>query len=341
MSDKPSEKTKTELMAELDAMVARIATMQSERSLSDAKLLNDYPDIGSAKTWKDRLLARKFNELNLERWHRKLLRVCTILDGGSPEEDFFPDLPFAEEMRARLLKLERQTNDRRILPCLAPNGTGKSAVARWAVNQSRSTRAMVRLRPSWRNKIVHITRGIVRALGEEPTSSNPAECEEAAIRLLRSSPRTLFLDQAHEGGVAVMHLLRAFVDETPSRFVYLAYNTAYRNVLTASTDALIEAQAFLGRCLKPAFDLYKEGTRQKDVAFYLRRVAALTEASAGSLAAEILPALNRHTNLRLLDDAIAAARADDGSDDPKAETIKRKIFELSGLDPKAIKLEEP
>lgn len=329
-------KNKTDLTAECDAMVARIAAVQNERKLSDAKLVNEYPEIGSAKTWKDRLLARNWKELNLERWHRKLSRVCIVLDGGSPDDDFLADLPFAIEMHARILKLERQTNDRRILVCLAPNGCGKSFFARWEVAQARSARAMVRLRPSWRNKIGHIAAGIVRALGDEPADNTPAHCEDHAIRLLRQSPRTLFLDQAHEGSVAVMHLLRAFVDETPSRFVYLAYSTAYRSVITASNDALIEAQAWLGRCMKPVFDLYKHGTRAEDAAFYLRRLGGLSPTAAGSLAAEIIPALQAHTNLRLLDDAIEAARAADGSDDPEPETIKREIFRLSGLDPKRV-----
>ncbi len=328
------EKNDAQLREEMDAMISRIAAIQAERELTDSKLIDEYPQLGSAKTWTDRLLARNWKELNHRRWHKNLLAVCTILDGGSPEEDFFSDLRFAVEMRARLTKLERQTNDRRILVCLAPNGCGKSAFARWAVNQARSRRAMVRLRPSWRNKISHIARGITRALGEEPVNTNPADCEDAAIRLLRSQPTTLFLDQAHEGGVAVMHLLRAFVDETPSRFVYLGYSTGYRSVITASNDALIEAQAFLGRCQKPVFDLYRDGTRNEDVKFYLQRVAGLSDPAATGLVDKILPALNRHTNLRLLEDAIQAARAEDGSDDPKAESIRAKIFALSGLDPK-------
>ena len=106
-----------------------------------------------------------------------------------------------------------------------------------------------------------------------------------------------------------MHELRAFVDETTSRFVYLAYDTAFKRVQTASTDALIEAQAFLGRCLKPSFDLYRNGILNKDVNFYLRKRGGLSASAAESVTAKILPALQGHTNLRLLDDAIQAAEA--------------------------------
>jgi len=324
---------------ELESMIARVAAVQTERGLSDSKLVETFTELGSAKTWRDRLVPHSWGELNINRWHVKLARVCTILDGGTPDEDFYKDMPFAVEMHSRLVQLERATNDRRILVCLAPNGTGKSAFARWAVAQRRTSRAVLRIRPTWRNKLGHIARGICTALGETTAATNPAECEDHAIRLLRSQPYTLFLDQAHEGGVALMHLIRCLVDETPSRFVYLAYNTAYRAVSTGSTDALIEAKAFLGRCRKPIFDLYKDGLRKGDAEFYLRTVGGLSDTAANSLATEIVQALNRDTNLRLLDDAIEDAENQrDGT--RLADRIKTAVFRLSGLDPKQIKTEE-
>lgn len=323
-----------DLVAEMAAVVRRIAAMQQERRLSDTRLVDEYPDLGSTKTWKDRLLPETFSGLNLERWHRKLMRVAAVLDGGSPDEEYYADMPFAREMHARMLKLERQQSDRRILACLAANGTGKSLFARWAVNQSRSTRSIVRMHPWCRNKMVHICSTIARVLGDDGQYSSPATAGAAVIRLLDGQPRTLFIDQAHEGGVALMHVLRALVDETPSRFVYLAYDTAFRQVMTSSTDAMVEAQSFMGRCLKPVFDRYRSGTRTEDVGVYLQRSGGMSRAAADSLAVRLAPALQRHTNLRLLDDAIAAARSKTGDDNPPADDIRDMVFALSGLDPK-------
>jgi len=322
-----------ELISEMRSVVRRVAAAQAERHLSDTKLVDEFPDLGSTKTWKDRLLPETFENLNIERWHRKLMRVAAVLDGGSPDEEFYGDLPFAREMMARLAKLERQQNDRRILSCLAANGTGKSVSARWAVNQSRSTRALVRMHPWCRNKVVHICASIARSLGDDGQYRSPSDAGAAVIRLLGGQPRTLFIDQAHEGGVALMHVLRALVDETPSRFVYLAYDTAFRQVLTSSADAMVEAQAFMGRCLKPVFDRYRSGTRPEDVSVYLQK-SGLSRTVAESLSAKLTPALQRHTNLRLLDDAIAAARAATGEDNPPAQSVDEQVFRLSGLDPK-------
>jgi len=302
----------TEQINEIKVIVGRLAAIQRAREISTGQLLREYPDVGSSKTWTDRLLplldGKALEGLHVERTLGRLKRVAAILDGGSPDEVFYPEMGFAREMFARLGKLERQTNDRRILVCLAPNGCGKSAFARWAVAQDRTRRCYVRMRPTWRNRSVHICTGIARALGLTTQSTNPAEVEHAVIEGLTSQPRTLFVDQAHEGGVQLMHELRAFVDETPSRFVYLAYDTAFKRVQTANTDALIEAQAFLGRCLKPPFDLYRNGIASEDAAFYLEK-AGMTRSQAESVTARILPVLRGHTNLRLLDDAIETAEA--------------------------------
>lgn len=315
---------------EAAGIVSRLEAVQAERSLSDRQLLDEFPDLGSTKTWRQRLLAGKWAEVNLDRMLIRLRRIATVLDGGLPDEEFFNDLPFAQEFLRRLARLELQTTDRRILMVLAPNGTGKSVTARFAVAQKQSRRIYLRLRSTWRNKALHICNGLALALGQ-PTAGNAAEAESRVIAALKNSPRTVFLDQAHEGGVVLMHLLRSFVDETPSRFVYLAYDTAYRAVKTASNDALIEAQAFLGRCLKPIFNAYAGGTKTGDVKLLLERLAGMKTRAAESLAAVLTPTLRETYNLRLLADAIGRARAEADDQDPGSDEIRSRIEELTGL----------
>jgi hypothetical protein len=330
MTDQP-QISREEMLREIGSVTARLKEIQTSRSLSDRDLVDEYPDLGSTKTWKQRLVAGNLEGLNLERTYARMRRIAVLLTGEQPDEVFYRDLPFAREMAARVAMLEQQTNDRRIFVCLAPNGVGKSAGCRYLVGQSRARRVAVRMLPTWRNKLLHIYTGICSSLGQSLQTTNVAEAERHAIALLRGHPHTLFVDQAHEGGVALMHILRALVDETPSRFVYLAYFTAFRSVQTGSTDALVEAKAFLGRCLKPIFDLYQDGTHVADVALYLRRAAGLTAAAAEGVANKVTPILQATANLRLLDDAIASARAADDSDDARPDAIVAEVYRLSGL----------
>jgi len=330
MTDQP-QLSREEMLREIGAVTSRLQEIQTSRKLSDRELVDEYPDLGSTKTWRQRLVSGNLEGLNLERAFTRLRRVAVLLTGEQPDEVFYRELPFTREMAARVALLEQQTNDRRIVVCLAPNGVGKSATSRWLVGQSRARRVAVRMLPTWRNKLLHIYTGICAAMGQAIQTTNVSDAEQHAIALLRGQPRTLFIDQAHEGGLALMHILRALVDETPSRFVYLAYFTAFRTVQTGSTDALIEAKAFLGRCLKPVFDLYSDGTHVADVALYLRRAAGLSTAVAEGVSNKVTPILQATANLRLLDDAITSARAADDSDDARPDAIVSEVYRLSGL----------
>jgi len=330
----------TEQREEAARIVARGEAVQKSRNLTDGKMLVEFPDLGSVRTWRQRLCSANYGGLNPERTLERLRRFAIILDGGYPDAVFFKDLPFAHEVVTRVRLLERSTNDRRILVILAPNGCGKTTVARWCVQQSRTTRAYVRIRPSWRNKAIHLANGIAEALGAETKCQNAAEAEQLVITLLLGHPRTVFIDQAHEGGPALMHLLRSLVDETltqaKARFVYLGYDTAFRRVQVATTDAMIEAQAFMGRCHKPIFDAYKSGIRADDVSTYILRSTGLAGDVAKGIAARVTPALARSTNLRLLDDAIESARAYDEDEEANPERIVTEVFRLSGLDARHI-----
>lgn len=322
---------------EAQAVISRLAAYQKTAGLSDVRLVRQFPDLGSTRTWRQRLMAGAWDQLRPERTLKRLRRIATILDGGLPEAEFFRDLPFTRELIARVALLERQANDRRILVVLAPTGCGKSTTARWCVAQSPGDRAYCQIRDSWRNKLIHIANGIARALGADTDLPNAATAEERLVSMLRGQPRTVFLDQAHEGGPALMHLLRVLVDETPSRFVYLGYDTAYRRVMIATTDALIEAQAFRGRCLKPIFDTYRSGTQPRDVSAYLREAAELDAAVASGLAARLTPVLQQHGNLRLLADAIAAAEAAAENGEIAPDAILAHAIGMAGLDPASIK----
>jgi hypothetical protein len=76
---------------------------------------------------------------------------------------------------------------------------------------------------------------------------------------------TMFIDEAHEGGTTLMKIVKTLIDETPARFVQLAYPTEYDRVKTATAGALDEAKQLLGRTMKPVYDDYRNGLREEDV----------------------------------------------------------------------------
>ncbi len=297
-----------QFQSEFGPLIEQLQRIQKACGFSDRKIVARYRQLRSTKTWRQRLIEGDLSGLNLDKLAGDMRALQVELSGGTPVEHYLKDLPFAEAMDIKLARLEGQTNDRRILVCLASTGTGKSTWARWAVEEDRASRTYVRCRPTWREKKIHLCAAIARALGEGPATTGQADAEEKVISLLKAMPRTVIVDEAHEGGVALMKLVRTFVDETAARFVYLAYPTEFDRVRTATSGSLVEAQQFIGRCLKPIFDDYASGTTLKDLVHYLKAEADLgTEAKA--VAETILPTIRRGFNLRIVADAIEEARA--------------------------------
>lgn len=317
--------------------VERIAKVQAALRLSDKALVGRYKDgkgkllLGSPKTWRDRLLAGLWDELNLDRWVPRLREVCTILDGGTRVQTFY-QIPFVRELDADLARLETAANDRRCLVCLAPTGVGKSTFARWAVDQNRESRTYMKAHPGWRDSFTNICCGMAKYLGEEiPPHMGCTTALDALTNRLKAKPLTVFVDEAHEGGVALMKVLRHLIDETPSRFVYLAYPTEFDKVRCATDGAMTEAHQFLGRCLKPIFGEYREGIAASDVEFFLQQAGLVDEVK--TLAQEIAPILRRAYNLRLLDDALAEcnAEADQSEQEVNGKMILERLRSLSAL----------
>jgi hypothetical protein len=287
--------------------------------------------LGSAKSWRERMLTGTLEGLNLRRLAARLGELAQVLDGGTPVDQYLEDLGFAAAMSLKLARLEGQRTDRRILVCLAPTGVGKTVWARRAAHENRATRLYVRANPSWRENLVHICHGILDRMGETPVSAGKKAALDHLIAKLRVEPKTLLIDEAHEGGVALMRILKVLVDETESRAVYLAYGTEFDRVRSATVGALIEAQQFLGRCMKPVFDTYASGTREPDVITYLRRAGGL-RGELAVVAREMLPLLRKNYNLRLLDDAIAEARqrAETAEQDLDAAAVLGVVREMCG-----------
>ena len=209
---------------QLAGLVARIERQQKALGLNDSQFVERYGRwIGSTKTWRERFLAGAFDDLRLDRWQKRLTALVTELDGGSVADEFF-DLPFVRAYNAQLSILQRQHNDRRCLVVLGVTGVGKTAWARRHCADHPRETAYVKARLGWRNSPASISNGIARAIGCREAAGAIAALD-SVVEALRGSRLTVFMDDAHEGGIALMKIVKTLIDETPSRFVLLAYRT--------------------------------------------------------------------------------------------------------------------
>ncbi len=295
----------------LNLLIERIERHQRALDLNDAQFVARYQRfLGSAKTWRDRFCKRDFADMgkSLTTWVRKLESMVAELDGHSVLEEFFDELPFAVKMTAIYDRLQGQHNDRRCGVGLATTGVGKSQWAMRVMNKHPRGTAYSRANESWRNSISQIISGIGKAIGcPIPDFTNPATALNKVIESLKMNPLTVIIDEAHEGGVLLMKLVKTLIDETSSRVILLAFPTTWQKVMSASNDARAEAQQLFGRTLKPVFTDYANGTRKEDVVIFLQKAAGINGESEG-IAAQILPLVRTNGNLRLLADAIEEAK---------------------------------
>jgi DNA transposition AAA+ family ATPase len=315
----------------LDALIARVEKHRAALRLTTTKFAERYQRyLGSVRSYQDRILTRTFDRLNLDKLAKKLAAFVAELDGGTGVETIYADMPALRKLRLLFEVLQGQANDRRCLMFLGVTGVGKTAGARAICNdaETAAATAFVKCLPRWEHSPLAMVNGILVAIGAEAAGSYTAGVG-ALVENLRATPKTVFFDDAHYGGIALLALLKALIDETPARFVYLAYPTDFKLLISSSVRAHAEAQQLYGRTLKPVFDDYCDGTSERDAACYLRRAAGL-DGDAARTAKAVLPLLKRHGNLRLLADAVenVAIECDEAGEEIAGRDIEEEVRKL-------------
>jgi hypothetical protein len=319
---------------QLKDLVARMAAHQTAVNLSDEKFSARYGRyIPSAKTWRQRLIKGDPGDIkDPAAWEAKFVNRLTAMaaeiDGVAMPDNFIKDHRFAREMSARLEILEHQQTDRRCLVGLAVTGCGKSVWAAASTAENPARRKYILANESWRENRCVIATRMAQMLGREPGKSQ-ADAVESVREHLSLNPTSVFIDSAQEGGIALMKLIRAWIDGTRSCFIYLGYSTEWKRMVRARTGALDEAKQLLGRSLKPPYDEYADGIHVEDIKLWLRE-NGIANGALKDLAESILPDVRANGNLRFLDDALADARAaaDDKGVDLSPEHVRDAVHDL-------------
>lgn len=297
----------TQQLIELKRLIDRAKRHQEVRGLSDNAFAIEYKTyVGSAKTWRQRLLSGNFEGVNVERILKKMRAFVCFLDGGSSSsEETYEDLPIFTQFMNRFRTLQSVQNDRRVMVFLGDTGVGKSVCAKYILRNNPNTTAYVRCKPTWRNNNLAILNGILAAIGKDQMS-RATKALNAVIDILKSTPLTILIDEAHEADVAILKLVKCLVDETQCRFVLMAFPTTWKKMLLASSEAYAEARQLFGRCQRPIFDKYQTGTTVENIQVLLQHGTKLGDASK-DIARQLLEKVRHNGNLRFVADILAAA----------------------------------
>ncbi len=322
----------TEQQTRVNQSIARIEAHQAALRMTDDRFARRYRRfLGSPKSWTHRLKARNWAEIGtaLAKWEKKLTAFATELDTGAVADEFIGALPIYRYGESVFDLLAGQRNDRRCAWLIAPTGCGKSWTMTRLASQNLEEAAYLHAVPGWKDSLSRISTALARAVGA-PEMAGGAATFEAVLQHLRGAPLTILVDDVHEGGVMMLKLVKALIDETRSRFVLGSYPTGYYSLINASTAAMAEAQQLFGRSLKPINLAWIDGIRPEDAAAYIEAAAGIRGEAVRAVSERIVPALRRGGNLRTLADAIDMARdnADDDGGDLSVETIEQAVVQL-------------
>jgi len=330
-----------EQQEKISKLIERLEKHQAAIKLNDVQFVARYRrHLGSTKTWRDRLCARAWSELGraLDKWERRLTAFCAELDGGTAISEFYKDLPITQYGFAMYQLLQGQQNDRRCVFIIGPTGVGKSYLLRALSNANLTRSAYLRAHKGWHESMMRIAIGLQRAVGS-PEAAGGAATFDKVIDQLKSNPITLLIEDAHEGGVLMLKLIKTIIDETSSRVMVGTYPTAWNRLINSGSDAVSEARQLIGRTIKPINTTWMKGVTEEDVvAFVNASVGSAFGGSASggkiaecrSLAERLTPNLRKYGNLRLLADGIELAmdNADEQDIVLDADLIEEAVLKL-------------
>ena len=336
-----------EQVAELTALVARLQIYQGKTA--DRIFCGRHEKfIGTQRTWRDRLCAGDFAQVDVEKKILAIKELIALLEGGSIPEILFETLPFNRMFQKKLAELEgQQDTDRRILCVLGGVGVGKTVSTKLAWREqytsgySGEKRVLLIISEALRENKVGLLSAIAGALNCSAEISGAASLMEAVKSKLSAEEYTVIFDEAHQGGVMLMKLIKDLVNHTKSRFVYCALQTEYLRVVSAARGNIVEAKQFVRRCLQPVFNSHADGTKaviagknnkdeDGDATLYIQLRANFDKAVSRRIAVEIIGALRSHGNLSTLSDAMdfAALVCEDVGEPITPEAVQNAVNEL-------------
>lgn len=312
---------------ELDRLISRIEVHQKSLGLSHSRFATRFArHVGSHKTWEFRLHARKWAELKPETWIPKLRKFVNEIEGAVGTQEIFDSLPIVKHASYLFDTLQTKTNDRRCAILIGVQGTGKTLAFRHIERENEYAPAFLSANETWKDSRMAIAKALALAISA-PITTSASQMFQASIDELKKNPRNILIDEAHEGGVLLMKLVKSIINETQCKVMLGIYPTAWRRLLNGANDAYSEAQQLLRRTIRPIKNDWINGLNEADVVAWCE---AVKQPITNAKVTELLPFIRKHGNYSLLSDSLDRAKviAAETDDDVSVDLFASQVREL-------------
>lgn len=233
-------------------LAAKIAAYAQARNWSTAKLVREFPALGSERTFRDMQNGR-YEGYSLEGQEANLAAAAALIDdleenAGAARicESLSPVL---EIRRAALAAMSSPSDDTaRVVLVRGPSGSGKTTAARVLAGLYGQRIAMMEADETMEGSPAAFLGAVLAALGKPAHAPAAAARMAAAVAALGQARRCLVIDEAHHLGIRNLNVLKSLVNRTPGEFVLLAIpklwsdleKGAYQEAVQITTNRLSE-----------------------------------------------------------------------------------------------------
>ena len=242
-----------ERIAELTAKIEAYAELNK---IKRAKLVAQFPALGSARTFAD-MVDGKYDGYNLEAQEANLLAVATLIDdlGASAGPRRKCDtLATVRALQGAVLATLNAPEDEiaRVVLVRGASGAGKTTAAQIIAGRYGSQVVMLEADESMSNSPAAFLGAVLAALGKSAPGASASARMGATVAALANARRCVIIDEAHHLGIRNLNILKSLVNQTRCAFALLAIpklwsnleKDAYQEALQLTTNRLAECVTF-------------------------------------------------------------------------------------------------
>lgn len=285
--------------------------------LSDAKLIQRYPDLGSAKTYR-RIRDGKAQDratgglLDIGQWlsrYKAVLGQIRKRQLGNGAEAIYDDFANALRVKAAFDDLWRAQDLGAVVLVEGASGSGKTQVLKLVAASGDGSVCWTEATESWESLCTALG-DLLHALDEYAIPNSMSLRLQRLTEVLRGQDRIIFIDEGEQITPRVLNVIKTLVNRTSVKFMIGANPTRkWSRLLATEEGSQILHNRLCCRVLLPAMDA-------EHVGLYLNRRLGLSLAGKEWDAAfAAVAAVARHNGhgafLRKLTTSLRAAMADD------------------------------
>ena len=317
-------------IAELIELARRIKAWQELQpgGLSNNKLVERYPGLGSSKTY-SAIAAGKTSDYDVERQLVAYRGVWQQINEELPDakaDAFYDDLGTVNKVRLAALEARTCGDNTRFVLVEGDTGCGKTKTLEGLVAKYKET-VLIEASAAWKDSPNALLTELAVAMGDGKGHASQSQRLREVKALLVKQRRIICIDEGHEMGPRCLNTLRTLINGSQCVFVVAAMHTLWERL--EKKDAYQEARQLTGNRLQRRVKLHK--VSETDVKRLLVHIAGIEgdptekDKDGASLltraARHIIPDCARHGHLKLATRVARSARRLAGDDAVTLEHI--------------------